>query len=304
MNRADFLRALESVQAGLSPKDLFVQSSHFLFQDGKVKTFNGEVACSVDLPFGNSQDTFEGAVRAGPLLALLRKLTEEDVELVIDSGELVIGGKRKKSGITLDAEVQNPVNTVEVPQTWKPLHEDFGDALSVVQECAGSDESRFVTTCVHLTPTHLEAFDNNQLARYNLKTGFSGKMLVKKANIKDVVPLDMTEFAETPKWLHFRNPGGLHYSVLRSTEVFPNLGAVIDSVGGEPASLPPGLGEACDKAAVFTAEDEQSDRVEIELRPGKLRLYGRGIHGWYSEVKRLEYNGPEVTFLSSPRVLM
>jgi hypothetical protein len=66
INREEFLRNLESVEPGLSPREILEQSSCFIFQKGWIKTFNDEVACKIKSPL-----KLEGAVQAAPLLAIL-----------------------------------------------------------------------------------------------------------------------------------------------------------------------------------------------------------------------------------------
>ena len=68
-------------------------------------------------------------------------------------------------------------------------------------------------------------------------------------------------------------------------------------------ALPKGLGEAADKAAIVAADDPADAKVEISLRPGRLRLKGRGAKGWYVEAKKVNYKGALLTFLVAPTLL-
>ncbi len=299
INREELLRTLEAVQPGLSPRLILEQSTCFIFHNGRVETYNDEVACRFKTGLDKE---FKGAVVATPLLAVLRKLDEEELDLEMADGELLIVGKKRRSGIKMEAEILLPVDKVERPKEWKTLHEDFTDAMEIVQTCAGKDESLYITTCVHIHPKWIEAFDNTQMLRYKMKTQIDKPTLVKRDNVKHILPLGMTEFAETDSWLHFRNPSGLYLSCRRSVETFPDLTSYFD-VGGEPATLPKGLTEAVEKAEIFSAENTDANEVQIQLRPGRLRLKGIGVSGWYSEVKTVSYNGPQIEFLISPKLL-
>lgn len=300
VNRADLLQRLETVQAGLSPKDIVEQSSSFVFLDGHVVTYNDETACRTASPLGKK---FKGAVAAAPLLAILRKLPEDEVELEAADGELVVSGKRRKAGIRMDAEIHLPVDKVDYPEEWKPLHEDFTDAVSLVQECATKDESQFTLTCVHVHPKWVEACDNYQMTRFKLKTGVSGPTLVKRESIKHIIDLGMTELGETENWIHFRNPNGLTVSCRRYMEEYPDLVPFLSGEGGHPATLPKGLVEAAENAEIFSSENVDDNKVTIELKPGKLHISGQGVSGWYSEVKKLAYDGERMEFTISPSLL-
>ena len=48
INRMNLLNVLESVHPGLSKRDMVEQSACFVFQGGRVITFNDEIACSLE----------------------------------------------------------------------------------------------------------------------------------------------------------------------------------------------------------------------------------------------------------------
>jgi len=297
VNREEFLNSLEAVAAGLSPREIIEQSSCFIFKDGRISTYNDEVACSTETKL-----KIEGAVIAGPLLEILKKLAEEEIEIEAKEKQLSIKGKGRRVGIRMDAEILLPIETVEAPGKWRPLHEDFNEAVSVCLECAGRDDSQFMLTCLHIHPDHIEACDNFQMARYPIKTKIKDEMLVRRDSIKHVVALDMTEIAESAKWLHFRNPAGLVLSCRRYLEEYQDLSNILD-VGGKPATLPKGLAEAAEKAEIFSSENAENNRVRIDIKEGKIRVKGEGASGWYSEIKKAKYEGPPLSFCISPKLL-
>lgn len=300
VEREKFLQVLETVQPGLSPREIVEQSSSFVFKGGRVITFNDEVACSrtSGLPLD-----FTGAVQAAPLLTLLGKLVEEELELQIGEGELLVLGKKRKAGIRMEATITLPVDSVEQPTEWQQLPEDFSDAVDMVQQCASKDESQFALTCVHLHPRWMEACDNFQITRYKLVTGVVKACLVRKEALRHITGLGMTKFAETETWLHFSGPSELQLSCRRYTEQYPDLAAYLKVEDGQPLTLPKGLAEATEKAQIFSAENPDNDQVLVELRPQKLRIKGQGNSGWFSEVKTIAYDGPELSFLISPKLL-
>jgi DNA polymerase III sliding clamp (beta) subunit (PCNA family) len=301
VNRADFLQQLETVQPGISPRGLIQQSDSFVFQGGYVITYNDEVSCRAKSPLPKD---LVGAVNERPLMAILGKLAEDEIDVEVSDGELVITGKKRRAGIRMDATIELPIDKLETPEDWKPLHEDFTDALNIVQECAGTDASHFALTCVHLHPKFVEACDNYQLTRYKIKTGVAEPTLVKRDSIKHVVSLDMTELSETPNWIHFRNQTGLILSCRRYMESYPDISKMLQVGEGHPATLPKGLAEAAERAQIFSAENGEDDEVFVELVPGKLRIKGQGTSGWYQEVKRLAYDGDSMSFFVSPKLLI
>lgn len=302
VNKAELLMNLESVQPGLATRETVEQGSCFIFQNGKIITYNGEIACRKKLPAGI---VIEGAVSAAPLLALLQKLVEEEVDISQTDGALVIKGKGRKAEIRTDANVVLPVEQVEKPGAWQDLHEDFCAAIGIVSQCSGKDDANgFHLTCVHMHPDYLQACDNFQLARYPIKTPITSSKMVKRENIKHVAQLEMTQMAESDTWVHFRNASGLILSCRQYADEFPNLDSVLAIEDGAPATLPGGLAEAVDKAKIFSSENPQNDSVRVELRTDQLRLRGEGALGNYEERKKIKYDGPDLAFLIAPDLLV
>lgn len=299
INRTELLQKLEAVSAGVSKRELIEQSSCFVFKEGVACSFNDEIACTVPLELG-----LTGAVAAAPLLALLGKLAEDEVDLEQVENELRVKGKGRAAGLAMEADVLLPIDSVETPGKWIPVTPEFIEGIGFVRDCATGDESKFVLTCVHIHPEYVEACDDFQLARFPVASGLKKPTLVRAASIKHILGLDMTEMSGSANWLHFRNPAGLTLSCRRFAENYPDLTAQLTpQAGAQPVSLPGGLAEAVDKAQIFSAENAENNTVMVELKPGKLRIRGQGITGWYQEVKNIGYEGEPLSFMIAPKLL-
>mgnify|MGYP001286621327 CR=1 FL=1 len=300
VNREDFLQVLESVQAGISPRELLEQSGCFVFKDKHVYTYNDEVACKAPTGF---DPKFVGAIHSKSVLELLRKLPDGELDITPAKSEWLITGKRKESRIRCDEKILLPIDNVDKTAEWQPLHSDFADAIAIVQECAGTDQSRHTLTCIHITPKWVEACDNFQMARYRLKTGVTSKILVRRDSIKSIISLGMTEFCETESWIHFRNKRKLVLSCRRYLDEYDDLTPYLD-VQGKPVSLPKGLEEAADRAEIFSADNVDTNAVLVEIRPEKLKITGQGVNGSHTEYKKIaKYDGKPLKFLISPVLL-
>ena len=296
VNREMLRQCLDAVSPGLSKSDLVEQSSCFVFTQGKVCTYNDEVACQMDCPL-----EIEGAVAAAPVLELLSKLEDDYIDISIEDGELLVKRRSRRAGIRCEATIMLPIANVERGTDWELLSYDFVEAVDVVSQSAGKVNTEFVLTCVHISPTYLEACDDYQVTHYPMETGFSESVLVRGDNLRKIVGLDVTEFCETPNWLHFRNPTGLMYSMRRHLMEYPDVSSLLDTVG-EAVTLPRGLVDALDKATVFM-DVVSEGQVMIDLRPGRLLLEGRGASGWYQEITKVNYAGDPVRFMIAPRLL-
>lgn len=301
IERASLLSTLEAVSAGLAQRETVEQGNAFIFRNGFVRTFNEEVSCRIQS--GLPKD-FTGAVKFKSFMELLRKIKDEEISLEVDGGALVIAGGngRRTARLNMDKEITIPLDQLEKPGEWNAMAEDFGDAINIVQGCAGKDASQFVSTCVHVHPKWVEATDGFQLARYRTVTGVQSPAIVRKEAIKSLVSLDMTEVSETGSWLHFKNPAGLVVSVRRYVEEYPSLKEHLQ-VEGTSAELPKGLASAIDVAKIFSKENADSDLLQIKLEPGIITVTGIGVSGEFTERKKLKYEGRSMKFTIPPEIL-
>lgn len=303
ISREELLKDLELTTPGLSNKDIVEQSSCFVFKEGQIITFNDDVACRL-----KTKIDITGAVKADPLLSILKKLTEDTVELVESEGddghELIIKGKKKSCGIRMEQEIFLPIEAVETPEKWKALPSDFVEAVDMVKDCAGRDETQFALTCVHLHPDWIETSDTYQVARYTIKTGLKQSVLVRKESLKFITTLGMTEFSETKNWIHFRNSLGLILSCRRYIEEFRDMTDIFKIAGGTKTTLPRGLKEASEKAEIFSSDNIGDNLIKIHMKTGKVKVEGRGSTGWFSEIKNTDYEGKNLVFMISPALLI
>lgn len=298
------LQQLESVRPGLSPPDkpgTLEQSDCFVLQDGEVMTFNDEVFCKSPCLLG---DKVRGAVKAEHLLNMLRKYTEEELDAQYKNGSLILRGKRKESGFRMSQNIELPVDLVDPPGEWRPLHEDFIDAIGIVQQCASSDyKEAFERVTIHIHPRWVEAFDGAQVCRWKMKTGMTSPVLVRQTSVRHVTSLGMHEASETDGWLHFRNPQGTMLSCRKFVDTYPDLDPYLD-MEGEPVQLPKSLMDALDRAEEFLETGDGAVRlVMVGLEDGMATIVGQGNGGWHRESKVVRYRGPSITFSIAPKML-
>jgi DNA polymerase III sliding clamp (beta) subunit (PCNA family) len=297
INREKLIGQLESVMPGLSSRELMEQSSCFVFDNDMVMTFNDEIACSHKCIL-----KITGAVQAAPLLAILKKFKKDVIEMHVQKDELKITEKNRKCGIKMEAEILLPVASIKMPKKWKALPDKFSTGLSLVQECAGSDETRFAQTCIHLTKKWLEACDNKQAARYKIDTPIKESILIRKESLKHIVNFGMTKFGETKTWIHFKNPTGLILSCRRFEDEFKSITKIL-KVKGKKVVLPRIVKDETESAEVFSSENGMGNTVTVELKPSKMKIIGQGATGHYSGLSKCKYKGKELTFTISPDLL-
>jgi len=302
IERETFLHEIESVQAGLSTRDIVEQSACVVFDGGRVVTYNDEVSCRAK----TSLAELTGAVKASLLLSFLLELPDDVLDVAAENGSLILKGKHRRVKVSMEADILLPYrkNVGQIPKEgWSKLPEEFNDAVNLVQDCASKDESLFGLTCIHVTPKWIEASDRYQLARYKLATGFASNILIKRDSLKHVAALGMTEVIESEAWIHFRNPARVVLSCRKYVEDYNDLAEFL-KVEGEKMSLPKSLGEVAKRAAIASKEAGDGDYVRVEVSPGAIRVTGRSEIGEYVEERKVAYKGPRLRFMASPAMLM
>ena len=296
LKREQLLHRLQQVSPGIASREILEQSASFVFSKGKIVTFNDEILCEADFDCG-----VEGSVHATPLLNLLGKMADEDVEISANESDFLVTGKNSRAGVRMNKEILLPYDSVEAPGKWHPLHGEFNEAIEVVQGSASKDDLNFNLTCIHLSPKYIEASDGYQLTRYIIATGLEHDCLIKKDSAKNFVGLGMTQVSEGKNWIHFRS-NDMRIACRRWVQEYIDLDEVINFTG-KKTTLPGGLAEAVDKAEVFSTDNASENLVLIQIKQGKLRLKGEGAHGWYEERKKIEYDGDPISFMIPPRLL-
>ena len=298
INKQKLLRALEYVTPGLAAKEIIEQTKCFVFREGRLCTFNDEIACSIPLDIG-----ITGAVQSDALLSILSKINQDTIHVSVEEGQLILKTKSSRTGLILEEKILLSDDVVEKPKKWVKLHESFIEAVELVQDCASPDESRFDLACVHIASNFIEACDLFQMARYDLPTGLKRSVLIRATAFRSIVRLGMTHFSESQSWLHFKNADGLVLSVRLYVEDYPDLTEFFN-VEGEELTFPGGLAECVEKAEVFSSANKDTNTIMVALKFGKIRVKGSGVYGWHEEVRKTQYNGPAMTFTVAPKLFI
>ena len=311
LNRKEVLGALQLVYPGISRKEDTDQSDCFAFRDGMVFTYNGGL--SIKTNSGLPKEMI-GAIKAQVFLDYFCKMKIEELD-VEDKGDIfLVKGKGEWVKFVKESKFQLPIKDVETPTLWKKLPEDFLDGLRMVQECAGSNEAEFATVCVHIHPNWLEAFDNFQMCRYTLKTGFENPTIIKRDFLKHILGFNVDQFSETDRWIHFRKKPDpknsdqpeLIVSCIKAVGDYPDITEFAEGGDGwAPMKMPEGLGEKVASASISSASNVDYNHVKVVLDGEKKKVYviGLGASSEYKGWKSIVYSGKQISFMISPKLL-
>jgi hypothetical protein len=262
-----------------------------------VFTFNDEVAARIASPL-----KIEAVIQAVPLLALLSKLPEDELNIEVAEDGLKVKGEGRQATILVEKKLLLPIEDIEQPGKWRKVPDELLEALKVVSSCCGSDDAHFVLTCVHVAGDRVEASDDYQVIYFPIETGVKKSFSLKKDSVAKLISAEVTEWSFTENWVHFKSLAGMTMSCRRYVEDYPDIAKHLD-VKGQEAKFPKDIDGALDKAQIFSADDPTGNKVTVSLSPGRLRLEGKGPAGNYREQRKIEYSGASLSFCIEPKLL-
>ena len=296
--REKLLAALAAVEPGLADRDIVDQSTCYVFSGKHVCTYNGEVVCRMPIPAG-----LHGAVPAAAFQKLLLKYTVPKLSIQCGKTRIQVASKTQGTAtIVYDTEIKLPTKSIALPKQWHKVPPSFSGALMDALSCVSKDESKFVLTCVNVAPTHVEGCNNYQACRCQCKVPVRKSLLLRGSAAQDVAKAAMVAMGETKTGVHFKNADGLILSCRKYDDDYHNLDPIV-KLEGHRFALPSKLKGACDRAAVFAAEDGGQVTVKVAMANSKVTISGEGKSGTFTEQEPCKYKGSPVEFLVSPSVL-
>lgn len=301
INRVELINILSAVKPGLATEERIEQSTSFVFQNGRVVTYNDEVAVSHPVNMD-----IEGAISAKEFLALLSKLKDDSVELTVSGSELRVNGKKARAGIKMIAEIALPINEIQEPKTWEPLPEGFAEAIKFCIFSCSKDLTSPALTCLHVHKDKIESCDNFRITiRYLDASYFNEAILLPASAAKDLINYNVTEYAKVGGWLHFRTKADTVFSCRTYGDLeYPNLERFLEIDGGA-LKFPEDTKESLARAGIFSTSGagKGEERVKIVLSDGLMVVHGEGDTGWFEESSRVRYKGGDTHFEITPSFL-
>jgi hypothetical protein len=278
IDRVKLLTALEKVAPGLATSENIAQSASFVFTDGKVYAYNDEIAVGHLIDVG-----IEGAVSSKELLALLKKLKSETVEMEVKKNELLINNKKVKSGITMESEILLPIE--ELIHGWGEdrfgLPDKFMKGVKICLTSCASDTESIILSNIHMKGKYLESCDNYQMTRFDMGDDSQEDILIPAAACKYLIHYKVDQYFQTDGWIHFGDGEDLIFSCRIIEDEYPDLESIL-KVNGNMITLPEQLNEIIDRSNIFNS------RIQINILKNWCKVRAESDTGWIEEKVRIK----------------
>lgn len=299
VKRAELLNQFEAVLPGLAKKEVIEQSQCFIFKDGSLFTYNDEIRVQHPTPLKIS-----GAVSAEEVYKLLSMMKDEDIEVDVSDKELLVSGKKVKSGVRLDAEITLPVQEFKVPSKWEEMPKSFAAAVKFCSFSVAKDMTRPILTCINFKEGKATSSDRFRITQYKLPNSFVTEVSLPAKSCEEIIKRSPTHYSIGKAWAHFKTAGGAILSCRTYSEPYPDVSKFM-KVTGQQVELPKSLPNMVKRAMIFTtAKFEQDNYVTLKLSEGRLFVKGQGEAGWLSEKSKVNYSGPDFSIILHPGFLL
>jgi hypothetical protein len=301
------LRKLEQAAVATTTNAILEQSDTFVFCEGELITFDGDVCTRQASPFG---DVLEGSVGVAAFLKFLQRFPDDLITVAQDDGELIIKGKRRKAGIKMEANILLPYGDIPEPSKLKKIPEGLQAALIQAAQVCGSDETLPKTTHVHIAEDRVEATDSYRVLRADIDTKMPKDFLVHAASLSKALRFPIKKVGLSKEgWFHLKTDEGMVVSLICMADEYykEKMMNKLLKVTGETVTLPEDLLDILNRAEVMDTPSLSiggwDSKVTMSLKKNVLRVTSQKDEGWFTESKKIKYTGPEMAFSIHPAFL-
>ena len=301
INRKAFIDALAKVKPGLASKEIVEQSTHFIFDDNKIWTYNDQITIMQNFDSG-----LKGAVKADQFFKLLNKIPDEEISMTSEEGKITITGKKIKANVKIDPDVK--IQPIPVPginsKQWEVLPDNFDKAISFSAFSASRNMYRPELTCLLIQDGFCIGCDTFRGTKYELSSKMEQDFLLPAAAGLELSKYNPHKVLAEAGWLHFINKEYTTFSCRTYDEEYPEQIWNFFKVEGEEIVLPADFLDAIGRAEVMLTADFDLDRiVTLTMKDKEVICFSEGNYGDFEEKADIDYDGPELQINVHPILL-
>lgn len=293
--------ALRLVSVACSRKPLLEQSDCIVFTKQSMIAYNDEVLVAVPLSLG-----ITGAVAAEHVNSVMAAWSDSELDISVDRADLLIVGKRKRIGITLEKEIRLPYRSALAPSDsrWVSLGKGCWTAIQRAAEVCGTDAAQPLTMVVCVRPNEVLACDNYRLLLHRGDTGFSREMLLPASSIASLsrFPARSVAVNKDGSWCYIRGKEGEVASIRCYGGKYRDVSMALKLEEGKSVVFPMVLRSALERAHAL-ADAGYTSRAEVTVEEDRVRVAMRKEGMWFRETLPVSKSLPRIQFYVHPQLL-
>jgi len=303
INTKHLIDALTKVKPGLANKELIEQSTHFIFDNNKVWTYNDRITIMQHFESG-----LVGAIEANSFYKLLGKIPDEEISMTCEEGKVKLSGKKIKANIKIDPNIK--IQPIPVPginsKQWEELPDNFDDAIAFSAFSASHNMIRPELTCLFVKDGFCIGCDTFRGTKYKLSSKLEQAFLLPASAAVYLAKYNPYKILVDNEggWLHFINKEKTTFSCRTYNEEYPEQIWNFFEVEGEEIVLPADFIDAVSRAEVLLTADFDLDRiVTLTIENNEIVCASQGDYGDFEEKAEIKYDGDKLEINVHPILL-
>jgi DNA polymerase III sliding clamp (beta) subunit (PCNA family) len=310
IQRQPFTNKLTAVRPGLDKKEIFEQTTHFIFTGKAITTYNDQICISI--PF---ESDFKCSVKAMDLYRIVQGLETDLLDLSLKNEKLVLQSTKTKASLST---IVDPEQTVEglsetlrndcLQKEWQKLPEEFLEAINLCIFSASTDATKGALTGLLLQGNNVFSSDHKRCSWFHMGEPIVSDPFIIEANhVKELVKFPIDRYQLHENWVHFGTEEGVMFSCRRLLGEYKDIKWIFeDTEGLEVAArvkLPDDLKKSV-KMLEHMAETETTKlHVKIELKEDQMIVSAKKERGEAERVIPISYRRDPASFRIDPSFL-
>lgn len=281
----ELLDVLYTVKPGLAKKAIVEQATHFIFTGEDVCTYNDQVSISCPI-----ETDFKCSVPADKFYDVLSKIDSDEIDISLKDNELIIKGKKVKSGLSISTEdeVIKILDEMDFPddKDWKKLPTDFIDGIKLCMFSVSKDISHPYLSNILVYDNNIMSSDDNRISLYEMKSKIKDRFLIPGTSITSLIDFDIKEYFLGESWIYFVTDD----DVIFCSRIVNNETGMSNMIEAEDyfdfdhiqLELPDELLKAIDTTSILAdGEFDIDKRIDIIIENGVIKCRGEKQEiGW------------------------
>jgi DNA polymerase III sliding clamp (beta) subunit (PCNA family) len=303
IDRKQLMDVLEKVKPGLAKNEVIEQSTHFIFDDNLIRTYNDEIAITHSF-----KSELQGAVSAKEFYGIFNKIPDDKITATDKGdGKFLFKGKKKQITFKIDSHISIPRIKVKGMNSkeWMSLPDDFSDAVKFCIFSASKNSVQGTMTGILVDGKYAVSCDNYRATKVKMKSEVDEPLLIPAHVAVDLVKYNVKKYYFDTNWMHFINAEKTAFSCRRMEGKYRQEVFDIFRVKGKKTGLPEELVEILDRSKVIVTGELDYDKfVTITLKEGQIDSVGVGPAAKIEEQTETKYKGKDLSILVQPDLIM
>jgi hypothetical protein len=289
LKTAEFNVILENIGNTMRVKHNYENSDSIMFDGKYIYMFNNLIG--VFHPF--EQKEIKGMVKASSFINLIKKIKEEEFELVVSDNELKVNTKKVKSGFPFNPNLSDI--EVDFECQYKKVPEGLAEGLYLCSFSTAKDDYKSLNF-ICINDLFIYSTDNYRISCYYMNKGLDKRNNIYiYANCASILNSykNIEKYAIDNKFIYLQNDDNSIVAMrIGSIDNFPDCINLLKDIDKKNViELPDNLLDALGTAGLFIDSDnEGKKKVTVEFNGKKIKLKSSSVSGWIDIGLRCDSN--------------